>query len=388
MAIVFLGVARPKHRHPGKPSPKPRPLAAIVDLNLTIDHKWVVAQEIGSKWGADAPHPIFPFLTCWSTNPDLKGGQVTAYRTTIGGICKLSKYCIQGGHLIKMYPKALNSAFLPLQFPGNLPPPAEMIPETREIECEPIYAADSLTLSQMKVFLMYLCIIFCCTFPYSLFKGYHLRNKSYFYLEFYWILLQFKPLFHTSSVKAFCGLAQGHSKAWTLIDLPGYKTTITSNPPKDLKFYADSENNNPSSQFVIFSLAPVLVFICTTSPNLWHCLSSSAHKVGDGPSRLLHLLDDLLGQTSNFLSSEEILVKSLIVVLPRCELRCSPTKEPLVAPSPQLAEEIPDLCKSPEDGLTRTPWMLTGLGLMGLEAYFPQVSSLGSLFREASPVIL
>ncbi|KAJ9076957.1 hypothetical protein DSO57_1021298 [Entomophthora muscae] len=49
MAIVFPGVARPKCRHPGKPGPKPRPLAAIIDLNLTIDHKWVVAQEIGSK---------------------------------------------------------------------------------------------------------------------------------------------------------------------------------------------------------------------------------------------------------------------------------------------------------------------------------------------------
>ncbi|KAJ9068469.1 hypothetical protein DSO57_1028306 [Entomophthora muscae] len=110
MAIVFLGVAWSKPRHPGKPGPKPRLLAAIVDLNLKIDHKWVVAQEIGSEWGA-MPHsdPIFPSLTCWSTNPDLKGGQVTAYRTTIGGICKLSKYCIQGGHLIKMYPKALSN---------------------------------------------------------------------------------------------------------------------------------------------------------------------------------------------------------------------------------------------------------------------------------------
>ncbi|KAJ9054740.1 hypothetical protein DSO57_1011052 [Entomophthora muscae] len=29
-----------------------------------------------------------------------------------------------------------------------------MIPETREIECEPIYAADSLMLSQIKVFLI------------------------------------------------------------------------------------------------------------------------------------------------------------------------------------------------------------------------------------------
>ncbi|KAJ9057295.1 hypothetical protein DSO57_1024055, partial [Entomophthora muscae] len=74
-AIVFPGVAQPKRRHPGKPGPKPRPLVAIVDLNLTIDHKWVVAQEIGSKWGADTPCSIFSSLTCWSTNPDLKGGQ-------------------------------------------------------------------------------------------------------------------------------------------------------------------------------------------------------------------------------------------------------------------------------------------------------------------------
>ncbi|KAJ9076574.1 hypothetical protein DSO57_1024689 [Entomophthora muscae] len=109
MAIVFLGVARPKRRHLGKPGPKPCLLAAIIDLNLTIDHKWVVAQKIGSKWGVDVPRPIFSFLTFWSTNPDLKGGQVTAYRTTIDGICKLSKYCIQGGHLIKMYPKALSN---------------------------------------------------------------------------------------------------------------------------------------------------------------------------------------------------------------------------------------------------------------------------------------
>ncbi|KAJ9064240.1 hypothetical protein DSO57_1032525 [Entomophthora muscae] len=48
-AIVFLGVAWPKRRHLGKPGLKPRPLAAIVDLNLTIDCKWVVAQEIGSE---------------------------------------------------------------------------------------------------------------------------------------------------------------------------------------------------------------------------------------------------------------------------------------------------------------------------------------------------
>ncbi|KAJ9088721.1 hypothetical protein DSO57_1020388 [Entomophthora muscae] len=109
MAIVFPGVDQPKRCHPGKPGLKPCPLAVIIDLNLMIDCKWVVAQEIGSEWGADAPHPIFSSLTCWSTNPDLKRGQVTACRTTIGGICKLSKYCIQGGHLIEIYPKALSN---------------------------------------------------------------------------------------------------------------------------------------------------------------------------------------------------------------------------------------------------------------------------------------
>ncbi|KAJ9067378.1 hypothetical protein DSO57_1000287 [Entomophthora muscae] len=83
MAMVFPGVARPKHCHLGKSGPKPRPLGAILDLNLKIHHKWVVAQEIGSKWCVDAPHPIFPSLTFWSTNPDLKGGQeATSSRCT------------------------------------------------------------------------------------------------------------------------------------------------------------------------------------------------------------------------------------------------------------------------------------------------------------------
>ncbi|KAJ9052630.1 hypothetical protein DSO57_1032304 [Entomophthora muscae] len=83
MSLVFPGVACTKHHHPGKPGPKPRPLAVIIDLNLMIDCKWVVAREIGSEWGVDAPHPIFSSLTFWSTNPDLKGGQeATSSRCT------------------------------------------------------------------------------------------------------------------------------------------------------------------------------------------------------------------------------------------------------------------------------------------------------------------
>ncbi|KAJ9061618.1 hypothetical protein DSO57_1018782 [Entomophthora muscae] len=33
--------------------------------------------------------------------------------------------------------RLLDSAFSPLQFPGNLPSPNKMIPETHKIECEP-----------------------------------------------------------------------------------------------------------------------------------------------------------------------------------------------------------------------------------------------------------
>ncbi|KAJ9057447.1 hypothetical protein DSO57_1022509, partial [Entomophthora muscae] len=71
----FPRVAQPKPCHPGKPSPKTCLLAAVVDLNLMINCKWVVAQEIRFKWGTDDPCPNFPSLTCWSSNPDPRGGQ-------------------------------------------------------------------------------------------------------------------------------------------------------------------------------------------------------------------------------------------------------------------------------------------------------------------------
>ncbi|KAJ9076958.1 hypothetical protein DSO57_1021299 [Entomophthora muscae] len=166
MAIVFPGVAQPKRCHPGKPSPKPRPLAAIVDLNLMIDHKWVVAREIGSRWCTDAPRPI---SLLWPAGQQILTSKEVR-RPPHQDVPKGFKFVIT---------RLIDSAFSPLQFPGNLPPPAEMIPETRKIECEPIYAADSLTLSQIKVFLMYLCIIFCYTFPYSLFKDYHLQVNTH-----------------------------------------------------------------------------------------------------------------------------------------------------------------------------------------------------------------
>ncbi|KAJ9051454.1 hypothetical protein DSO57_1004536 [Entomophthora muscae] len=57
--LVFPGVARPKRHQPGKPSQKPHLLAAIVDLNLIINCKWVMAHKIESEQSNDA-HIQFP----------------------------------------------------------------------------------------------------------------------------------------------------------------------------------------------------------------------------------------------------------------------------------------------------------------------------------------
>ncbi|KAJ9063990.1 hypothetical protein DSO57_1035075 [Entomophthora muscae] len=52
--------------------------------------------------------------------------------------------------MIFLITRLLNYAFLPLLNPGNLPPPDETTPEIFKIGCEPIYAAISLTVRQIK----------------------------------------------------------------------------------------------------------------------------------------------------------------------------------------------------------------------------------------------
>ncbi|KAJ9054800.1 hypothetical protein DSO57_1010435 [Entomophthora muscae] len=108
---VFPGVVRSKCCHPKKPAQKPRPLAPIIDLNPMINHKRVMAKKIESERGADALHSIIPTFTAWVSNPDLIGNQATAYGTTIGGICKSSKYKTQESHLIKMHTRTLSEQF-------------------------------------------------------------------------------------------------------------------------------------------------------------------------------------------------------------------------------------------------------------------------------------
>ncbi|KAJ9060595.1 hypothetical protein DSO57_1029116 [Entomophthora muscae] len=111
LGTVSLGIARSKHCHPGEPALKPCLLAMIVDLNLMINCEGVVVQKLESEQGADALRSIFPNFLCWAFNPNLLGGWVTPYRPTIGDVCKLAKYCTQGGHIshiIQMYPRGLS----------------------------------------------------------------------------------------------------------------------------------------------------------------------------------------------------------------------------------------------------------------------------------------
>ncbi|KAJ9077685.1 hypothetical protein DSO57_1014307 [Entomophthora muscae] len=64
-------------------------------------------------------------------------------------------------------------------------------------------------------------------------------------------------------------------------------------------------------KFVVFTLAPVLVFILTTSPYLWGQIFSSAHYTGDNPTHFLYLLNNLPGRAQDLLVTEDYLFNSL-----------------------------------------------------------------------------
>ncbi|KAJ9076472.1 hypothetical protein DSO57_1025855 [Entomophthora muscae] len=147
----------------------------------------------------------------------------------------------------------------------------------------------------------------------------------------------------------------------------------------------------PALKFVVFSLTPFLLLLWITSSNLWDQISSSVCLMGDNPSTLLHLPGEL------FISGEAV-VKSLA-----CDdlglyvddyAISAPSLEELLATTPPSLEvnhlaplQAPvELPSAP----TCTPWLLAGLALMGLNAYFPRlspVSSLWSPLQAAIPVL-
>ncbi|KAJ9049005.1 hypothetical protein DSO57_1028947 [Entomophthora muscae] len=144
-------------------------------------------------------------------------------------------------------------------------------------------------------------------------------------------------------------------------------------------------------KFAVFSLAPFLLLLWSTSPDLWSCLSSLARLVGDGLSSILHFLSGLL-------VSGEALVKSLtcndsdlhsadpILPNPAVDEAAFPSSSPQESVNlvPLQAPEVPIPVPS------HAPWLLARLVLIRLNAYFLQlslVSSLWSPLRAAVPVL-
>ncbi|KAJ9089359.1 hypothetical protein DSO57_1013732 [Entomophthora muscae] len=147
----------------------------------------------------------------------------------------------------------------------------------------------------------------------------------------------------------------------------------------------------PALKFVVFSLALFLLLLWSTSPDLWGKISLSARLVGRDPASLWDL-------PSSLLFSGEAVVKSLTcddLDLDTVDLT-SPVSEgaaPSMPPLPNVVQGHavpPGPSKVSSPAPTHTPWLLTGLILMGLNAYFPQlspVSSLWSPLRAAIPVL-
>ncbi|KAJ9077487.1 hypothetical protein DSO57_1016264 [Entomophthora muscae] len=61
----------------------------------------------------------------------------------------------------------------------------------------------------------------------------------------------------------------------------------------------------------LLTMAPILLLLWPTFPELLACLSSSTISVANSPGRLLYMLNDLPGKTCGLLSAGESLMRSL-----------------------------------------------------------------------------
>ncbi|KAJ9069598.1 hypothetical protein DSO57_1016904 [Entomophthora muscae] len=137
----------------------------------------------------------------------------------------------------------------------------------------------------------------------------------------------------------------------------------------------------PICKLVVFTLSPVLLFIWSTSLDLWGQISSSLLRVSGNTSHLLYFVEDLISRAWGLVISSKQLVKSLTCNdLDASPLDLSP--DPLhVEHSPSLAPPVEEsqLISKPAPGpqtprTQRIPWLLAGIVLMGFNSYFCQLS--------------
>ncbi|KAJ9061835.1 hypothetical protein DSO57_1016598 [Entomophthora muscae] len=147
----------------------------------------------------------------------------------------------------------------------------------------------------------------------------------------------------------------------------------------------------PVLKFVVFSLAPFLLLLWSASPDLWSHLSSSARLVRGNPVNLLHFPGEL------FISGEAVVKSStcndLDLHADDYAMLAPVLEEMLELTPPNLDRNNLIPLQAPvklPSALTCTPWLLVRLALIGLNAYFPQlshVSSLWSPLQAAIPVL-
>ncbi|KAJ9071944.1 hypothetical protein DSO57_1032231 [Entomophthora muscae] len=117
--------------------------------------------------------------------------------------------------------------------------------------------------------------------------------------------------------------------------VPAKEKTLNSLVPQDMLV--------PLLKFATFPLAPVLVIIWTTFPDLWAQISSSVHYVGDNYTHFMQLFEDIPGRAQDLLVSRKKLVKSLT-----CDNLKLFHLDPVSLPPSKVNSPIPPLSLKPK----------------------------------------
>ncbi|KAJ9061904.1 hypothetical protein DSO57_1016138 [Entomophthora muscae] len=98
----------------------------------------------------------------------------------------------------------------------------------------------------------------------------------------------------------------------------------------------------PFAKFVVFTLAPALVMIWCTTPDLWGRISHSFHHVGANSDQLLHTFGDLPGRAQDILTTSKNVVRSLT-----CDDLELVSPDPSPSASPGLSSPLPLSSEAP-----------------------------------------
>ncbi|KAJ9075064.1 hypothetical protein DSO57_1000346 [Entomophthora muscae] len=144
----------------------------------------------------------------------------------------------------------------------------------------------------------------------------------------------------------------------------------------------------PVLKFLAFTLAPFVILLLTTAPDLWSQFLTSARLMGTNPYSLLHLPGEILvlGETIvKGLTCDDLDFSAVDNAVPAPSLG-----EMLVSTPPSLEVNHLSSHQAPVElpsAHIHTPWLFARLALMGLNAYFPWLSPVSSLLSPLQATI-